>query len=75
MFSAQGVALNVTTASLQLRMLYNSAYLSAWLKLRGTNSRWIQRVTGATETWWGWEEEAAAEKSMKEASCILLGSI
>jgi hypothetical protein len=38
MFSARGVALNVTTASVQLRVLYNSAYLSARLKLRGTNS-------------------------------------
>jgi hypothetical protein len=33
-----GVALNVTTASVQLRVLYNSAYFSARLKLRGTKS-------------------------------------
>jgi hypothetical protein len=38
MFSARGVALNVTTASVQLRVLNNSVYLSARLKLRGTNS-------------------------------------
>jgi hypothetical protein len=38
MFSARGVALNVTTASVQLCVLHNSVYLSAWLKLRGTNS-------------------------------------
>jgi hypothetical protein len=37
MFSARGVALNVTTASVQLRVLHNSVYLSARLKLRGTN--------------------------------------
>jgi hypothetical protein len=38
MFSAQRVALNVTTASVQLRVLPNSVYLSARIKLRGTNS-------------------------------------
>jgi hypothetical protein len=38
MFSARGVALNVITASEQLRVLHNSVYLSAGLKLRGTNS-------------------------------------
>jgi hypothetical protein len=38
MFSAWGVALNGTTASVQLRVLHNSVYLSARLKLRGTNS-------------------------------------
>jgi hypothetical protein len=37
MFSARGVVLNVTTASVQLRVLHNSVYLSARLKLRGTN--------------------------------------
>jgi hypothetical protein len=36
--------------------------------------RWIQRVTGAIEMCWGWREEAAAEKSMKEVPCILLES-
>jgi hypothetical protein len=42
MFSARGVALNVTTASVQLRMLHNSVYLSARLKLRSTNSSfWV----------------------------------
>jgi hypothetical protein len=34
MFSARGVALNVTTASVQLRVLHNSVYLSARLKLQ-----------------------------------------
>jgi hypothetical protein len=38
MFSARGVALNVTAASVQLRVLHNSVYLSARLKLRSTNS-------------------------------------
>jgi hypothetical protein len=38
MFSARGVALNVTTASVQLRVLHTSVYVSAQLKLRGTNS-------------------------------------
>jgi hypothetical protein len=38
MFSARGVALNVTTASVQLRVLHTSVYLSARLMLRGTNS-------------------------------------
>jgi hypothetical protein len=38
MFSSQGVALNVTTGSVQLRVLHNSVYLFARLKLRGTNS-------------------------------------
>jgi hypothetical protein len=37
MFSAREVALNVTTASVQLRVLHNSVYLSARLKLRGNN--------------------------------------
>jgi hypothetical protein len=37
MFSARGVALNVTTASVQLRVVHNSDYLSARLKLRGNN--------------------------------------
>jgi hypothetical protein len=37
MFSARGVALNVITASVQLRVLHSSVYLSARLKLRGTN--------------------------------------
>jgi hypothetical protein len=41
MFSARGVALNATTASVQLRVLYNNAYLSARLKLRGTNSNFL----------------------------------
>jgi hypothetical protein len=45
MFSARGVALNVTTASVQLRMLHNSVYLSAGLKLRGTNNTSFQHVT------------------------------
>jgi hypothetical protein len=35
MFSAQEVALNITTASVQLRVLHNSVYLSA--RLQGTN--------------------------------------
>jgi hypothetical protein len=38
MFPARGVALNVTTGSVQLRVLHNRAYLSARLKLQGTNS-------------------------------------
>jgi hypothetical protein len=38
MFSSRGVALNVTTASIQLCVLNNSVYLSARLKLRSTNS-------------------------------------
>jgi hypothetical protein len=41
MFSARGVALNVTTASVQLRVLHNSVYLSARLKLRGTNTKYM----------------------------------
>jgi hypothetical protein len=32
-FSALGVALNITTANVQLRVLHNSVYLSARLKL------------------------------------------
>jgi hypothetical protein len=46
MFSAWGVALNVTMASVQLRVLHYSVYLSAWLKLRGTNSRcrWVDNI-------------------------------
>jgi hypothetical protein len=38
MFSTRRVALNVTTASVQLRVLNNSVYLSAGLKLRGLAS-------------------------------------
>jgi hypothetical protein len=38
MFSARGVALKVTTVSVQLRVLHNSVYISARLKLPGTNS-------------------------------------
>jgi hypothetical protein len=37
MFSAWGVALNVTTASVQLRVLHNSVYLSVRLKSQGNN--------------------------------------
>jgi hypothetical protein len=37
MFFTQGVALNITTASVQLCVLHNSIYLSVWIKLRGTN--------------------------------------
>jgi hypothetical protein len=44
MFSARGVALNVTTARVQLRVLHN-VYLSAWLQLRGTNSIFFQNVS------------------------------
>jgi hypothetical protein len=40
-FSARGVALNVTTASVQLRVLHNSVYLSARLKLGGTNYTYL----------------------------------
>jgi hypothetical protein len=45
MFSARGLALNVTTASVQLRALHNSVYLSARLKLRGTNYSWFLAET------------------------------
>jgi hypothetical protein len=38
MFSARGVPLNVITASVQLLVLRNSVYLSAQLKLRGTDN-------------------------------------
>jgi hypothetical protein len=38
MFSARGVALNVTVASEQVRVLQIRGFLSARLKLRGTNS-------------------------------------
>jgi hypothetical protein len=36
-----GSSSNVTTASVQLHMLHNSVYVSARLKLRGTNSMYI----------------------------------
>jgi hypothetical protein len=43
MFSARGVALNVTTASVQLRMLQNSVYL-----LRGQSYRQLTVVMRRT---------------------------
>jgi hypothetical protein len=48
MFSARRAPLNVTTASVQLRVLHNSVYLSARLKLRGTNSSQWYLMTSAT---------------------------
>jgi hypothetical protein len=45
MFSDRGVALNVTTASVQLRVLHTGVYLFARLKLRGTNSTWLSFVS------------------------------
>jgi hypothetical protein len=44
MFSARGVALKVTTVSVQLRLLHNSVYISARLKLPGTNSTCISNA-------------------------------
>jgi hypothetical protein len=46
MFFARGVALNVTAASVQLRVLRNSVYFSARLNLRGNNctkAAWLFR--------------------------------
>jgi hypothetical protein len=43
MFSARGVALKVTTVSVQLRVLHNIVYISARLKLPGTNSTYTGR--------------------------------
>jgi hypothetical protein len=40
--------MNVTTASVQLRVAHNSVYLSARLKLRGTNSTSLECVDGHT---------------------------
>jgi hypothetical protein len=45
MFSARGVALKVTTVSVQLRVLHNSVYISARLKLPGTNSTHTHRFS------------------------------
>jgi hypothetical protein len=48
--SAWGVALNVTTASVKVRVLHNSVYLSARLKLRGTDSRALLIFTSKTKS-------------------------
>jgi hypothetical protein len=46
MFSARGVALKVTTVSVQLRVFHNSVYISARLKLPGTNYSFFMQIPG-----------------------------
>jgi hypothetical protein len=53
MFSARGVALNVTTASVQLRMLQNSVYLQ-----RGQS---YQQLTVVVVQWCGFRKAFCAD--------------
>jgi hypothetical protein len=73
MFSARGVALKVTTVSVQLRVLHNSVYISARLKLPGTNSR-LHGVRPRVKALFSWARPTELV-TMEQQSISLQGNI